>query len=249
MCSSRGCSFESPRVLKVPTANTLEIRDVRGGNPGGEAVHGVTADLSPGCFHLLRGPDGGGKAALLRLLGLLERPESGEVVVRGLATSPLSDEARAELRTQRFGFVFAAPFLLSSFSVIENVAMPLFKISQVTPEEARRRTESMLHFVGLAESAEWPVDELPLLAQYQVAVARGMINEPSFLLVENLDGALVGEDVSAFATLLHRVTDTYGTTVIATASPAVPLRGRLRVLDIADGLLASDTDLFPENLS
>lgn len=236
-------------MVKVPAANTLELREVRGGASAGDAVNGVTVDLSPGCFHLLRGCDGGGKAALLRLLGLLERPEAGEIIVRGLPTSALSDEARAELRTQRFGFVFAAPFLLSSFSVIENVAMPLFKISQVTPDEARRRTEEMLDFVGLAEAAEWPVDELPPLAQYRVAVARGMINEPSFLLVENLDGTLVGDELAAFSELLHRVTETYGTTVVATASPAVSLRGRLRVLEIADGALAGDADLFPENLS
>jgi len=235
--------------VKVPATNTLEIRDVRGGSPEGDAVHGLTMSLTPGCFHLLRGAEGGGKAALLRLLGLLERPEAGEIIVQGLPTSALSDEARAELRTQRFGFVFAAPFLLSSFTVIENVAMPLFKISQVTPDEARRRTEAMLNFVGLAESAEWPVDELPLLAQYQVAVARGLINEASFLLVENLDGALAGDELAAFSELLHRVTESYGTTVVATASPAVALRGRLRVLDVADGLITSDADLFPENLS
>ena len=236
-------------MVKVPAANTLELRNVRAGHPDGEVVNGITSELSPGCFHLLRGPDGCGKAVLLRLLGLLERPDAGEIIVRGLPTSALSDEARAELRTQRFGFVFAAPFLLSSFSVIENVAMPLFKISQVTPEEARRRTEEMLGFVGLAEAAEWPADELPPLAQYQVAVARGMINEPSFLLVENLDGTLVGDDLAAFSELLHRVTETYGTTVVATASPAVSLRGRLRVLDIVDGALAGDADHFPENLS
>jgi len=236
-------------VVKVPAANTLELREVRGGVSEGEAVNGVTAELSPGCFHLLRGGDGGGKGALLRLLGLLERPEFGEIIVRGLPTSALSDEARAELRTQRFGFVFAAPFLLSSFSVIENVAMPLFKISQVTPDEARRRTEEMLGFVGLAEAAEWPVGELSPLAQYRVAVARGMINEPSFLLVENLDGTLVGDELTAFGELLHRVTETYGTTVVATASPAIGLRGRLRVLDIADGVITGDADLFPENLS
>jgi ABC-type lipoprotein export system ATPase subunit len=236
-------------VVKAPATNTLELREVRGGNSEGEAVHGITANLTPGCVHLLRGPDGGGKAALLRLLGLLERPEVGEIIVRGMPTSVLSDEARAELRTQRFGFVFAAPFLLSSFTVIENVAMPLFKISQVTPEEARCRTEEMLGFVGLAEAAEWPVGELPPLAQYRVAVARGMINEPSFLLVENLDGTLVGDDLTAFSELLHRVTETYGTTVVATASPAISLRGRLRVWDVADGAITGDADFSPENLS
>ena len=126
--------------------NALELRAVSGTGQDGETVCGLDASFAPGRFHVLRGPDGCGKNLLLRWLGLLQPPEAGEVLVQGSATRALSEEARAELRTQRFGFVFAAPFLLTSFSVIENVAMPLFKVSQVTPEEARRRTEALLGF-------------------------------------------------------------------------------------------------------
>ncbi len=209
-------------------------------------MRALDATFAPGRFHVLRGPAGCGKDLLLRWLGLLQAPEAGEVLVEGSATRVLSEDARAELRTQRFGFVFAAPFLLATFTVIENVAMPLFKVSQVTPEEARRRTEALLAFVGLADAAELPVEELSPRAQYQVAVARGLVNEPSFLMVENLDGTLAGEELHAFVELLHRVGERFGTTIVATASPTLPLLWPQRVLDIAGGAIAGDVELLPE---
>lgn len=225
--------------------SALELCGVSGIGQDGEAIGEFSASFAPGRFHVLRGPAHCGKSLLLRWLGLLQPPQGGEVLVAGSATRCLSEEARAELRTQRFGFVFAAPFLLASFSVIENVAMPLFKVSQVTPEEARRRTETLLEFAGVAEAAELPVEDLSPRAQYQVAVARGLVNEPSFLIVEDLDGTLAGEELHAFMELLHRASERFGTTIIATASLGLPLLWPQRILDIADGAIANDVELPP----
>ena len=197
----------------------------------------VSADFAPGHFHLLSGESG----ALLRVLGLLDLPESGEVLVEGRATAGLDEETRAELRAQRFGFVFAAPFLLTSFSVIENVAMPLFKISHVGPGEARRRTERLLAFAEMSAAAEARIDDLTLRAQYHVALARGLANEPKVIFVENLDGTLTGEELAGFAALLRRVPAELGTTVIATASPAFAAEKNDRVLEIARGVIVRDS--------
>ena len=212
----------------------------------GGSVRAVSIGFAPGRFHILRGDADGGRDLLLRVIGLLQPPDEGEVLVCGRPTRSLPEEARAEIRTQRFGFVFAAPFLLTAFSVIENVAMPLFKISHVSPEEARRRTSVLLDFVGLAEAGEVEIDDLTLGAQYQVAIARGLVNEPSFLIVEQLDGALAGEELQGFIEVLHRVCATFGTTIIASASlSSVPLAGD-RVIEIADGMIAFDSELLPE---
>lgn len=226
--------------------NALELRAATGPGQDGETVRGFDAAFAAGRFHLLRGPASSGKSVVLRWLGLLQPPEAGDVLVEGSATRDLSEEARADLRTQRFGFVFTAPFLLTSFTVIENVAMPLFKVSQVTPEEARRRTEALLGFVGVMEAAEYKVEELPLRVQYQVALARGLINEPSFLMVEDLDGTLAGDDLHVFVELLHRACERFGTTIVATASPALPLLWPQRVIDMADGIITRDVELLPE---
>jgi len=202
----------------------------------------VSADFAPARFHLLSGESGG----LLRVLGLLDLPESGEVLVGGRATTALDEPARAEIRAQRFGFVFAAPFLLTSFSVIENVAMPIFKISQVEPDEAWRCSDRLLAFADMAEAAEAPIEDLSLRAQYHVAVARGLANGPAVLFVENLDGALAGTELAGFAALLRRVPAEFGTTVIATASPAFPVEKGDRVLEFARGVIVRDSLLQPE---
>lgn len=224
----------------------LALRAVSCARNEGGSIRAVSSSFAPGRFHILRGGAEDGRDLLLRVIGLLQPPDEGEVLVLGQPTRNLSEEARAEVRTQRFGFVFAAPFLLTAFSVIENVAMPLFKISHVSPEEARRRTCVLLDFVGLADAAEVATDELTLRAQYQVAVARGLVNEPSLLIVEQLDGALAGEDLQGFTEVLHRVCETFGTTIIASASPSIVPASGDRVIEIADGMIAFDSELLPE---
>lgn len=209
-------------------------------------MRGISTAFSPGRLHLLRGSAESGKTALFRFAGLLEAPAEGDVLLFGEATRGLNEAARTEMRTQRIGFAFAAPFLLSSFSVIENVAMPLFKISQVDPDEARRRTGSMLEFVGLAHAVEAQVGDLSTLAQYGVAVARGLVNEPIALLVENIDGVLAGPELEDFAVLLRKVAATFGPAIVATASPAMKTQPGDRVLDIADGVIVRDSECLPE---
>jgi ABC-type lipoprotein export system ATPase subunit len=226
--------------------NALELCTVAGTGEDGESIASLDAAFAPGRFHVLRGPAGCGKNLLLRWLGLLQSPVDGDVLVEGGSTRSLDEDARAELRTQRFGFVFGAPFLLNTFSVVENVAMPLFKVSQVTPEEARCRTEALLAFVGVMDAASCAVEDLPVFAQYQVALARGLINEPSFLLVENLDGTLTGGELHAFVELLHRTGEKFGTTIVATASPAMPILWPQRVLDLENGAIVRDVELLPE---
>lgn len=195
---------------------------------------------------MLRGATDGGKSALFRFAGLMESPGEGEVFIQGNSTAGLTEEARTELRTRRLGFAFAAPFLLSSFNVIENVAMPLFKISQVDSEEARRRTEAMLEFVGLRHAIEARVDDLTEPAQFRVALARGLVNEPAALLVENLDAVLSGSDLEDYVELLRKAAAVFGMPVIATASPNLKTQPGDRVLEICDGVIARDSECLPE---
>ncbi|EDY20080.1 lipoprotein releasing system, ATP-binding protein [Chthoniobacter flavus Ellin428] len=232
--------------MPASATHPLELRNVSGTCTDGTAINAITTAFSAGRLHLLRGANEGGKNALFRFAGLLEQPVEGEVLIYGNATRNLDDDARTELRAQRFGFAFAAPFLLSSFSVIENVAMPLFKISQVDPEEARRRTEAMLEFVGLSGAVEARVEELAEPAQYRVAIARGLVNEPAALLVENLDGVLTGVDLEEFVEMLRKAATTFGPAIIATASPEIKTQPSDRVLDIHNGSIARDSECLPE---
>ncbi|HEY3898646.1 MAG TPA: ATP-binding cassette domain-containing protein [Chthoniobacter sp.] len=232
--------------MNPPSEIPVELRNVFGSCSDGTAINDVSATFAAGKLHILRGMPESGKAALFRFAGLLEEPAGGEVLIEGRSARGLAEQARTELRTQRMGFAFAAPFLLGSFSVIENVAMPLFKISHVGPEEARRRTEAMLAFVGLSGAAERRVDELVPSAQYHVAVARGLVNDPAVLMVENLDGTLTGIELEQYLTVLRNAAAALGPAIIATASPALKVLDGDRVLDIHQGAIARDSEFLPE---
>ncbi len=216
----------------------LELRNVTHGG----VVRDVSASFAPSSFHLLRGDAESGKNGLLRLLGLLERPEHGEVLLHGVPTSALDEIAHTALRARECGFVFAAPFLLGGFTVIENVAMPLFKVSQVGPEAARRRTVAVLEFVGLAEAMEAPVAELPPDAQRRVSLARALVNEPAAVFVEDLDSGLDPAPLGEFTTLLRRACERYDLAVIASASADCPRQAHDRVLDLVAGTIRSDSE-------
>ncbi len=232
--------------MTSPATNPLELRHVSGACTDGTAVKGITTAFSAGRLHILRGDGDSGKTALFRFTGLLEAPAEGDVLIFGDPTRGLDEDKRTEVRTQRIGYAFSSPFLLRSFTVIENVAMPLFKVSQVDPDEARRRTEAALEFVGLAHAIEAPVEDLSTLAQYGVAIARGLVNAPVALLVEDLDGVLAGPELEDFVDLLRRAAATFGPAIVATASPAIKIQPGDRVLDIAHGAIVRDSESLPE---
>ena len=213
---------------------------------GSLAVRAGELDFARGTLHLLRGEPASGHELLLRVLGLLELPESGEVFVEAAGTRELGDDARLKLRERRLGFVFSAPFLLPAFTVIENIAMPLFKISDVEPPEARRRSEVVLELTGLTELSEMLCTDLGPLGQHRAALARAIVNEPAAVLVESLDAALIEDDLRAFTALLRLAANQLGIAVVASVSAAfLPAPGD-RVIEVVDGL-AIASELSPRS--
>ncbi|HWB59477.1 MAG TPA: ATP-binding cassette domain-containing protein [Chthoniobacteraceae bacterium] len=204
------------------------------------AVRDVSLSLRTGSFTLLAGDGQGDAGLLLRLLGLLEVPDAGDVFFHGIGTMTLTEEDRAELRNQRYGFVFAEPFLLPSFTVVENVAMPLFKISNVDAEEARKRTETMLAFTGMESFGNSPVIALSHAQQQRVSLARALVNRPEILVVENMDAGLAGEELLSFFELVRRANGTFGTTTLFTAKEPAALKFTGRVVELSGGAIVRD---------
>lgn len=201
--------------------------------------------IEPGRFTLLFGPAGGGAALLLRMLGLLDRPANGELWIEGRATAGLDEEARLFVRNTVYGFIFAEPFLLDSFSVAENVAMPLFKISALGIDQARDRTAMVLDFAGLSKAADAPVSELSQLDCHRVAIARALVNAPRILIAEEAGLQLGGADLRAFAALLRAAPERFGVSVIATSTAAADLFSPDREVRVEEGLIASDSRPVP----
>ncbi len=229
----------------------LEARGVSCSRASDAGPLAPVCDLSlaihEGTLNLLAGDEQGGGHLLLRLLGLLEMPDAGEILFRGEGTRVLPEDARAELRNQRYGFLFAEPFLLPSFSVVENVAMPLFKISGVGADEAQQRTEAMLEFAGMGDFGNETVDRLTHTRQLRVSLARALVNQPEILIIENVDASMSGAELSGFMELIHRTGAEFGTTTILTARDRGLLNSTGRVIELAGGAILRDTQTAVEN--
>jgi lipoprotein-releasing system ATP-binding protein len=232
--------------VSSPTPTVLEVRDlvcVR----GAVALRAKGLTFGRGLFHLLQGDTDSGHQLFLRVLGLLEVPDAGEVFVEGQPVRELEDEARLKLRERRFGFIFTSPFLLPGLTVIENVAMPLFKISDVGPAEARERSELLLDFAAVPDLAQVPCGTLSLCEQHRVSLARALANNPAALLVESLDGILAGDDLEGFAALLREAGSRFGVGVIATTSPQFAAGPGDRVIEVNRGEAICRDDLLPKS--
>jgi ABC-type lipoprotein export system ATPase subunit len=212
----------------------------RGAPP--EELRGVSLAIEPGRFTLLSGY---GAGLLLRILGLLERPEDGEVWFDNQRAGRLNDTARLDLRNHAFGFVFAEPFLLDSFTVAENVAMPLFKISGFDIDRARARTAEVLDFTGLAFAADCTVSDLPVLDRHKIALARALANGPQILIAEDAGLQLSPEAFRDFAGLLRSASDRLGISVIATSPAAADILGPDREIRLEHGAIAADSRPVP----
>jgi ABC-type lipoprotein export system ATPase subunit len=206
-------------------------------------LNGVSLGVGCGGFTLLHGDAGAG--LLLRVLGLLERPDAGEVWFDGQPTGVMDEGARLEMRNRLFGFLFAEPFLLDSFSVAENVAMPLFRIACLDIEQARMRTAEVLEFAGLAGAADAGVADLSRPDQHKVSLARALAITPRLLIAEDVGLHLPEEDLPAFAELLRSVPEVLGIAVLATSPAGTEIFGADRRVRIEGGVIVEDSEPAP----
>jgi lipoprotein-releasing system ATP-binding protein len=199
-----------------------------------EVLQGANLAIWPGEIVALVAPSGTGKSTLLHLAGLLERPNGGEVYVNGQPTADLSDAERTRLRREDLGFVYQFHHLLPEFSAVENVVMPQL-IRGLPREEAKRRAEQLLTFLGLGRRLDHRPGELSGGEQQRVAIARAVANAPRLLLADeptgNLDPHTAGH---VFDTLVAIVRASKLAALIATHN--LELAGRMdRQVTIRDG--------------
>ena len=171
------------------------------------------------------------------------------MLLGGKPTRDLDDHARADLRSRRFGYLFPAPYLLPAMTVVENVAMPLFKISGAGLDEARERTNEVLEFAGLNGGARINVGELTAAEQQRVALARGLVHRPAFLLVEHADASLVDDEAARFIEMLREVPARFHASVIATLSTPFVAAKHERVIAVRDGAVCGDSLRLPQSES
>ena len=204
-----------------------------------QALRGVSFAIENGEFTALVGPSGSGKTTLLQLMGCLDQPTSGRVLINGQDVSALGRNQRADVRRGTIGFVFQFFALIPTLTAYENIEMPLL-LNGMGPAERRRRVQELLGSVDLAERGGHRPDQLSGGEQQRVSVARALASNPSFVLADeptaNLDTAN-GEQVMEIMTRLNQETGV--TFVFATHDPRVIKYAR-RVITLRDGVVVED---------
>jgi len=154
------------------------------------ALRGVSLDIAPGTVHAVVGPSGCGKSTLLYILGLLDQPDHGSVMLNSETASHLSDEELSQRRNQFIGFIFQFHFLMEDFTAQENVMIPMRRLGQLSEPAMRERAAELLEAVGLGEKLRRPSRHLSGGEQQRVAVARALANDPSVILADEPTGNL-----------------------------------------------------------
>jgi len=206
-------------------------------------VQNVDLKIFPREFVAITGPSGSGKSSLLYLLGLLDLPTEGEVLIRGRSTANMAEEERARLRLASLGFVFQFHFLLPEFTLTENVALPMRALGELSPQEIRERAEGLLESLGLGEHRHKRPDQISGGQRQRVAVARALANEPPVVLADEPTGSLDSKSTEQVFSLLRSVVDDRGKTVVAVTHD-LELANRMdRRVHIVDGRIVADDEV------
>jgi len=154
------------------------------------ALRGISLTLEAGTVHAVVGPSGCGKSTLLYILGLLDNPDRGEVIIEGEKVSNLPDEILSQKRNQLLGFIFQFHFLLEDFTAQENVMIPMRRLGTLGEGEMKERAASLLTAVGLGSRISRPSRHLSGGEQQRVAIARALANDPRVILADEPTGNL-----------------------------------------------------------
>jgi putative ABC transport system ATP-binding protein len=227
--------FERDTVLQ-----TIDLtREYRVGQNTVTALGGVGISIQRGEFVAIMGPSGCGKSTFLNLVGGLDQPTAGQVLLDGQDLSEFSEEELASLRRQKMGFIFQRHDLFPVLTARENIEFPML-LAGISQQERRERAEGLLNLVGLSEKANYLPEELSSGQQQRIGIARALANASSILLADeptgNLDSA-TAEDVIASLIALTQARDL--TLVMVTHDPEVAARAN-RTLQLKDGRLVTE---------
>jgi lipoprotein-releasing system ATP-binding protein len=196
-------------------------------------------------FVAITGPSGSGKSSLLYLLGLLDLPTNGDILIDGQSTTHMSEQERAEVRLTRLGFVFQFHFLLPEFTITENVALPMRALGRLSPPAITARAEQLLASFGLGDHRHKSPDQLSGGQRQRVAVARALANEPPLILADEPTGSLDSVSTAQVFELLRDLVTSHGKSVVAVTHDISLAKQMKRRIHVVDGRLLKDEQLIP----
>lgn len=232
---------EDRRSAVVPLIEARGVTRILSGIVPTTLVHDIDLAIGDNEFVAITGPSGSGKSSLLYLLGLLDMPTAGEVLIRGKATARMDENERAVTRLSTLGFVFQFHFLLPEFSILDNVTLPMRALGRLSARQMRERGLELLSSLGLADHVHKRPDQLSGGQRQRVAVARSLANEPPVILADEPTGSLDSKSSEQVFEILRQLVDDHGKTVVAVTHD-LDLAARMgRQVQLVDGEIVADT--------
>ncbi|MEM3585937.1 MAG: ABC transporter ATP-binding protein [Candidatus Jordarchaeaceae archaeon] len=224
--------MSSSHILKLENV----VKVYKTGDVAFEALRGVSLVVESGRWIAIQGPSGSGKSTLLNLIGCLDRPTSGRILLEGIDVAKLSENKIAEIRGEKIGFIFQTFNLVQSLTVMENILLPTYFTKKLKGTEAKRRAEEIMKRIGIYHLKDRFPSRLSGGETQRVAIARALINKPSLILADeptgNLDTATGSEIVNLFKEI-HKE----GETIILVTHDNELARNAEKIYILRDGML------------
>ena len=225
-------------------ADIIELRHVdkvyTTGDIKTQVLFDVNLAFEEGSFNSIIGQSGSGKSTLMNIIGSLDRPTKGEVVVDGRTTAKMKKNELARLRNQTIGFVFQFHYLLPEFTAYENVLMPSWINDTRPPDKVRLRAEKLLDLVGLSKVKNNPATKMSGGQQQRTAIARALINNPKIILADEPTGNLDSESSENVYKLFRDINKRLGTTFVIVTHNRRIAEETDRIVEIRDGRIFAD---------
>ena len=211
-----------------------------------QVLKGINLHINKGDIVSIVGPSGAGKTTLLQIMGTLDKPDRGNVVINGTETGLLNSKKLSEFRNRELGFVFQFHQLLPEFTAIENIMIPAY-IAGTSPKAAKERATELLAFMGLQDRASHKPNELSGGEKQRIAVARALMNHPSVILADEPSGSLDSKNKEELPQLLFQLRKEFGQTFLIVTRDEHLATLTDRTIHMNDGCITNETTTTHEN--
>ena len=223
--------------------NILELKNITkfyGDKIKTQVLFGLDLSFERGSFNSIIGQSGSGKSTLLNILGTLDRPTDGDIIINGKNTKSLNANALSQLRNENLGFIFQFHYLLPEFTALENILMPVRILGKKIDKEVMARAEELVELVGLSKVKNNLATQMSGGQQQRTAIARALMNQASIILADEPTGNLDSDTTEQIYDLMRMINKKYQTTFIIITHDQSVAEKTDRIIEIKDGRILMD---------